>query len=67
MCNYIRHDHHNVRMEIITYLKRPDLKQEYLSQWQRNYNAIPSNLRNEAIMIAEQHQRVDVSTVYILI
>lgn len=52
-----------IRMEIITYLKRPDLKQEYLTAWQRNYNAIPSNLRNEAIMIAEQHQRVDVSLI----
>ena len=54
----------DIRMEIITYLKRPDLKQEYLSTWQKNYNAIPSNLRNEAFMIAEQHQRVDVSFIY---
>ena len=48
-------------MEIILYLKKPDLKQECLSQWQKNYNAIPSNMRNETVMIAEQHQRVDVS------
>ena len=34
---------------LATYLKRPDLKQEYLSHWQKNYNAIPNNLRNEAI------------------
>lgn len=47
------------RMEIITYLKRPDLKQELLTTWQSNYNSIPDNLRNEAIMIAEQHQCVD--------
>ena len=53
----------HIRMEIITYLKRPDLKQELLTAWQSNYNAIPNNLRNEAIMIAEQHQCVDVSTV----
>ena len=49
------------RMEIITYLKRPDLKQECLRAWQANYNAIPSNLRTDAVMLAEQHQCVDVS------
>ena len=53
-----------IRMEIITYLKRPDLKQELLTTWQSNYNSIPDNLRNEAIMIAEQHQCVDVSSLF---
>ena len=49
------------RKEIVSYLGRPDHKQEFVSQWQQNYNAIPAHLISEDVMKAELHHRVDVS------
>ena len=49
------------RNEFKLYLKRPDTKQEFVSQWQSSYNSLPGHLRREDLMKAELHQRVDVS------
>ena len=42
-------------------MKRPDHKQEFVVQWQQNYNALSAHLRGEDVMKAELHCRVDVS------
>jgi hypothetical protein len=47
------------RREYSVYLQRPDVKQEYVTQWQQNYNALPDHLRREDVMKSEQHCRVD--------
>ena len=44
-----------------TYLCRPDHKQEFISQWQENYNGLDESLRHEEVVKAELHHRVDVS------
>ena len=49
------------RNEFKLYLKRPDTKQEFVSQWQSSYNSLPVHLRREDLMKAELHQRIDVS------
>jgi len=43
------------------YLRRPDHKQEFISQWQDYYNGLDKNLRHEEVVKAELHHRVDVS------
>lgn len=43
------------------YLKRPDLKQEFVSQWQSDFNSIADDLREDEETKAELHQRVTVS------
>lgn len=54
--------HIHCRTEFRLYLSRPDTKQEFLSQWQASYNELTPQLRREALMKAELHQRVDVRT-----
>ncbi len=51
------------REEFCKYLKRPDNKQEFVSQWQSSYNEIEQHLRQEDIMKAELHHRVEVSRI----
>lgn len=51
-----------LRKEFVSYLRRPDHKQEFVSQWQTTYNSLPTHLRCEEVMKAELHHRVDVST-----
>ena len=50
------------RNEFAEYLRRPDHKQEFVSQWQESFNSLQPHLRCEDIMKAELHHRVDVST-----
>ena len=50
------------RGEFAEYLKRPDHKQELVSQWQTDFNSIPTHLRREDAMKAELHCKVDVSS-----
>uniref|UniRef100_A0A8C8D134 Calponin-homology (CH) domain-containing protein n=1 Tax=Oncorhynchus tshawytscha TaxID=74940 RepID=A0A8C8D134_ONCTS len=45
--------------EFKQYLRRPDLKQEFVSQWQQNYNSIPKDMRDDEETKAELHQRLD--------
>ncbi|XP_056134479.1 sperm flagellar protein 2 [Lampris incognitus] len=49
----------NIREEYKHYLGRLDLKQEFLSQWQQNYNSIPDDIRDDDDTKAELHQRLD--------
>ncbi|CAB1319295.1 unnamed protein product, partial [Coregonus sp. 'balchen'] len=53
--------HHlfNIREEFKQYLRRPDLKQEFVSQWQQDYNSIPKDMRDDEDTKAELHQRLD--------
>uniref|UniRef100_A0A6Q2XHT1 Calponin-homology (CH) domain-containing protein n=1 Tax=Esox lucius TaxID=8010 RepID=A0A6Q2XHT1_ESOLU len=41
------------------YLQRPDLKQEFVSQFQQDYNSILEELREDDVTKAEMHQRFD--------
>ncbi|XP_061755615.1 sperm flagellar protein 2 isoform X2 [Nerophis ophidion] len=54
-------DHHlyDVREEFRQYLERPDLKQELVSQWQKDYNSIPDDLRHNEETKAELNHRLD--------
>nr|XP_023692350.1 sperm flagellar protein 2 [Paramormyrops kingsleyae] len=49
----------NIREEFKQYLKRPDLKQEFVVQWQREYNNIPRDMRSDGETKAEIHLRLD--------
>ena len=44
-----------------TYLCRLDHKQEFISQWQENYNGLDESLCHEEVVKAELYHRVDVS------
>ncbi|KAF4113855.1 hypothetical protein G5714_006400 [Onychostoma macrolepis] len=41
------------------YLQKPDLKQEFVSAWQRDYNSVPDNIREDEETKGELHQRLD--------
>ncbi len=42
------------------HLQKPDLKQEFVSAWQRDYNSVPDNIREDEETKGELHQRLDV-------
>ncbi|XP_009069063.1 PREDICTED: sperm flagellar protein 2, partial [Acanthisitta chloris] len=48
----------DIRKKFQDYLKRPDLKQEFVSQWQTDFNSIADDLRDDKETKAELHQRV---------
>ncbi|XP_040398128.1 sperm flagellar protein 2 isoform X2 [Cygnus olor] len=48
----------DIRKNFQDYLKRPDLKQEFVSQWQSDFNSIADDLREDEETKAELHQRV---------
>ncbi|NWU07218.1 SPEF2 protein, partial [Cephalopterus ornatus] len=48
----------DIRKNFQDYLKRPDLKQEFVSQWQTDFNSISDDLRDDEETKAELHQRV---------
>lgn len=48
------------------YLRRPDLKQEPVSQWQKDFNRMPDDMREDEETKAELHLRLDVMTNLIL-
>ncbi|XP_036382781.1 sperm flagellar protein 2 [Megalops cyprinoides] len=50
---------YNIREDFKQYLKRPDHKQEFVSQWQQDYNAVPEDIRDDVETKAELHQRLD--------
>ncbi|KAM7019131.1 sperm flagellar protein 2 [Tautogolabrus adspersus] len=54
-------DHHlyNIREEFKHYLGRPDLKQELVSQWQKDFNSIADDMREDEDTKAELHLRLD--------
>uniref|UniRef100_A0A8C9V7Y1 Sperm flagellar 2 n=1 Tax=Scleropages formosus TaxID=113540 RepID=A0A8C9V7Y1_SCLFO len=46
-------------LEFKHYLMRPDLKQEFVTQWQQDYNSIPEDMRADEDTKAELHQRLN--------
>ncbi|XP_057687552.1 sperm flagellar protein 2 isoform X2 [Corythoichthys intestinalis] len=50
---------YDIREEFKHYLARPDLKQELVSQWQKDYNSIPDDLRKNEETKAELNHRLD--------
>ncbi|RLV98217.1 hypothetical protein DV515_00011017 [Chloebia gouldiae] len=48
----------DIRKNFQNYLKRPHLKQEFVSQWQRDFNSIADELQDDEETKAELHQRV---------
>ncbi|XP_009708098.1 PREDICTED: sperm flagellar protein 2-like, partial [Cariama cristata] len=48
----------DIRKRFQDYLKCPDLKQEFVSQWQSDFNSIADDLREDEEIKAELHQRV---------
>jgi hypothetical protein len=47
------------RQNFLEYLKRPDTKQELVSQWQKDFNAIHDDLRSDEEVRCELHQRIE--------
>ncbi|NXM67760.1 SPEF2 protein, partial [Serilophus lunatus] len=47
-----------IRKNFQDFLKRPDLKQEFVSQWQTDFNSISDDLQDDEDTKAELHQRV---------
>lgn len=50
---------YQIRKDFMAYLRRPDNKQVYISQWQKEYNEISDDMREDEETKAEWHQRVD--------
>ncbi|KAJ7427851.1 sperm flagellar 2 [Willisornis vidua] len=48
----------DIKKNFKDYLMRPDLKQEFVSQWQADFNSISDELRDDEETKAELHQRV---------
>ncbi|XP_041793355.1 sperm flagellar protein 2 [Chelmon rostratus] len=55
----IIHRLYDIREEYKHYLGRPDLKQELVSQWQKDFNSIPDDMREYEDTKAELHLRLD--------
>ncbi|XP_054867451.1 sperm flagellar protein 2 isoform X2 [Amphiprion ocellaris] len=55
----INHHMYNIREGYKHYLGRPDLKQELVSQWQKDFNGVPDNMREDEETTAELHMRLD--------
>lgn len=50
---------YQIRKDYLAYLRRPDHKQEFVSQWQKAYNELPDDLRDDEEMRSELHQQLD--------
>ncbi|XP_053530628.1 sperm flagellar protein 2 [Ictalurus punctatus] len=57
--NLIIHHLYNIREEYKQYLMRPDLKQEFVCVWQREYNSVSDDTRHEDETKSELHQRLE--------
>lgn len=55
----INHHLFNIREHYKHYLGRPDLKQELVSQWQKNFNSIPDDMKEDEDTKEELHLRLD--------
>ncbi|KAK7163991.1 hypothetical protein R3I94_002650 [Phoxinus phoxinus] len=55
----IIHNLYNIRENFRQYLQKPDLKQEFVCAWQRDYNSVPNNIREDEETKGELHQRLD--------
>ncbi|PVD23583.1 hypothetical protein C0Q70_16855 [Pomacea canaliculata] len=50
---------YQIRKDFLEYLRRPDHKQEFVAQWQKEFNMVPDDMRDDQETRAELHQRVD--------
>ncbi|XP_015997924.2 sperm flagellar protein 2 isoform X3 [Rousettus aegyptiacus] len=50
---------HNIRTSFQQFLRRPDHKQDFVSQWQADFNSLPEDLWDDEETKAELHQRVN--------
>ncbi|XP_062579929.1 sperm flagellar protein 2-like isoform X2 [Saccostrea cucullata] len=50
---------YQIKKDYLSYLRRPDNKQVYVNQWQKEYNDVPDDMREDEETKAELHQRVD--------
>ncbi|XP_065923215.1 sperm flagellar protein 2 isoform X5 [Magallana gigas] len=50
---------YQIKKDYLAYLRRPDNKQVYVNQWQKEYNEVPDDMRDDEETKAELHQRVD--------
>ncbi|KAE8636517.1 hypothetical protein XENTR_v10003025 [Xenopus tropicalis] len=50
---------YDIRVHLKDYLKRPDHKQEFVSQWQSDFNSTADDLWEDEETKAELHQRAD--------
>ncbi|ESO92609.1 hypothetical protein LOTGIDRAFT_120497 [Lottia gigantea] len=50
---------YQMRKDYLEYLRRPDHKQEFVTQWQKDYNEVSDDMREDEETKAELHQRVD--------
>ncbi|XP_069483223.1 sperm flagellar protein 2 isoform X2 [Ambystoma mexicanum] len=50
---------HDTRMNFKEYLKRPDHKQEFVTQWQSDFNSIAEDMWQQEGIKEELHQRID--------
>lgn len=57
----IYHYLYYIRKEFEAYLRRPDSKQEFVSAFQKEYNEVAEDMREDEETKAELHQRVQVS------
>ncbi|KAK2910926.1 hypothetical protein Q8A67_003059 [Cirrhinus molitorella] len=55
----IIHHLYNIRENFRQYIQKPDLKQEFVSAWQHDYNSIPDHIREDEETKGELHQRLD--------
>uniref|UniRef100_A0A7N6BWI8 Calponin-homology (CH) domain-containing protein n=1 Tax=Anabas testudineus TaxID=64144 RepID=A0A7N6BWI8_ANATE len=55
----INHHLFNIRYSFKHYLGRPNLKQELVSQWQKDFNSISDDMREDEDTKAELHLRLD--------
>jgi hypothetical protein len=53
-------DFNYFRKEFLSFLRRPDEKEEYVLQWQNHYNEVSEDMRGDDEVKAELHQEVDV-------
>jgi len=52
---------YETREDFREHLRRPEHKQTFVTTWQRNYNEIADDLRQDEETKSELHQRLDVS------
>ncbi|XP_053454848.1 sperm flagellar protein 2 [Nycticebus coucang] len=50
---------YEIRTSFQEYLRRPDYKQDFVSQWQADFNSLPDDLWDDEETKAELHQRVN--------
>ncbi|XP_045421540.1 sperm flagellar protein 2 isoform X2 [Lemur catta] len=50
---------HEIRISFQEFLRRPDYKQDFVAQWQADFNSLPDDLWDDVETKAELHQRVN--------